>query len=86
MTTHSSVLAWKIPWTGEPGGLTSTGLRRTLLSDSAHTDKKRSLMIGCVSYRESRVLPKSASSQRVQQFADVAEQTVLSPLGELTAI
>ena len=21
MTTHSSVLAWKIPWTEEPGGL-----------------------------------------------------------------
>jgi len=21
MTTHSSILAWKIPWTQEPGGL-----------------------------------------------------------------
>ena len=21
MATHSSVLAWRIPWTGEPGGL-----------------------------------------------------------------
>ena len=21
MTTHSSVLAWKVPWTEEPGGL-----------------------------------------------------------------
>ena len=21
MTTHSSILAWKIPWTEEPGGL-----------------------------------------------------------------
>ena len=21
MATHSSILAWKIPWTGEPGGL-----------------------------------------------------------------
>ena len=25
MATHSSVLAWEIPWTGEPGGLQSTG-------------------------------------------------------------
>ena len=25
MATHSSVLAWKIPWTGKPGGLHSTG-------------------------------------------------------------
>ena len=26
--THSSVLAWKIPWTEEPGGLQSTDLQR----------------------------------------------------------
>ena len=25
MTTHSSTLAWKIPWTEEPGGLQSVG-------------------------------------------------------------
>ena len=25
---HSSTLAWKIPWTGEPGGLQSMGLLR----------------------------------------------------------
>ena len=28
MATHSSVLAWRIPWTGEPGGLQSTGSQR----------------------------------------------------------
>ena len=26
--THSSVLAWRIPWTGEPGGLQSMGSQR----------------------------------------------------------
>ena len=26
--THSSILAWRIPWTGEPGGLWSIGLQR----------------------------------------------------------
>ena len=26
--THSSVLAWRIPWTEEPGGLQSTGSQR----------------------------------------------------------
>ena len=25
MATHSSTLAWKIPWTGKPGGLLSMG-------------------------------------------------------------
>ena len=28
MATHSSVLAWRIPWTGEPGGLPSMGSPR----------------------------------------------------------
>ena len=28
MTTHSSVLAWRIPWTEGPGGLLSMGLHR----------------------------------------------------------
>ena len=28
MGTHSSILAWKIPWTEEPAGLQSMGLQR----------------------------------------------------------
>ena len=28
MATHSSILAWRIPWTEEPGGLKSMGLQR----------------------------------------------------------
>ena len=28
MSAHSSRLAWRIPWTEEPGGLWSMGLRR----------------------------------------------------------
>ena len=27
MAAHSSTLAWKIPWTEEPGGFQSTGLQ-----------------------------------------------------------
>ena len=35
MATHSSTLAWRIPWTEEPGGLQSTGSQsRTRLSQS----------------------------------------------------
>ena len=26
MATHSSILAWRIPWTEEPGGLQSMGV------------------------------------------------------------
>ena len=28
MATHSSILAWEIPWTEEPGGPRSKGLQR----------------------------------------------------------
>ena len=28
MATHSSILAWRIPWTEEPGRLQSIGLQR----------------------------------------------------------
>ena len=35
MTAYSSVLAWKIPWTEEPGGLQSKGLHR-IRHDWAH--------------------------------------------------
>ena len=28
MATHSSILAWRIPWTEEPGGLQSMGYRK----------------------------------------------------------
>ena len=36
IATHSSILAWKIPWTKEPGGLQSTGLQR-VAHDWVHT-------------------------------------------------
>ena len=28
VATHSSILAWEIPWTEEPGGLQAMGLQR----------------------------------------------------------
>ena len=35
MATHSSILAWKVPWTEEPGRIQSMGSQksRTRLSD-----------------------------------------------------
>ena len=32
MTTHSSILAWRIPWTEKPGGLQSMGSQRVIYS------------------------------------------------------
>ena len=38
MATYSSILAWKIPWTGEPGGLQSVGSQELDMTEHrAHT-------------------------------------------------
>ena len=29
MAAHSSILAWRVPWTEEPGGLQSMGLKES---------------------------------------------------------
>ena len=38
IATHSSIVAWKIPWTEEPGRLQSMGSQRTRLSDFTSTE------------------------------------------------
>ena len=42
MATHSSILAWKTPWTEEPGGLHSMGSQRVghnSVTEHSHTQK-----------------------------------------------
>ena len=34
--THSSILAWRIPWTEEPGGLQSMGLQRVDMTEATY--------------------------------------------------
>ena len=45
MATHSSILAWSIPWTEEPGGLQSMGLQRVW-----HNWSDLALTHGCMIY------------------------------------
>ena len=47
MATHSSILAWKIPWTEESGGLQSMGSSKswTQLSDLAHNQNINKIVI-----------------------------------------
>ena len=40
MATHSNILAWRIPWTEEPGGLQSIGLQRVRY-DSPHAQSSK---------------------------------------------
>ena len=37
MATHSSILAWRLPWTEEPGGLQYMGLQRVGHDCAANT-------------------------------------------------
>ena len=37
MAIHSSILAWNIPWTEEPGGLQSIGSQESDMKEHAHT-------------------------------------------------
>ena len=36
MATHSSILAWKFPWTEEPDGLQTMGLQESDMTEDAH--------------------------------------------------
>ena len=40
MAAHSSILAWRIPWTEEPDGIQSTGSKESDMPEglSTHTD------------------------------------------------
>ena len=39
MATHSSILAWKIPWVEEPGGLQRVTTEQLSTHTQAHTHK-----------------------------------------------
>ena len=45
MATHSSNLAWRTPWTEEPGGLQSMGSQRdtTEVTEHSHTDLQKQI-------------------------------------------
>ena len=46
MATHSSTLAWKIPWTEEPGGLQTMGLQESNTTERLHFHFSLSTMWG----------------------------------------
>ena len=43
METHSSILAWEIPWTEEPGGLQSMGHKQ--LDTTAHKNTQQHIYV-----------------------------------------
>ena len=72
MATHSNILAWRIPWTEEPGGLQSTGLQRVghdLETKQEQQQGSWGLMEWCVF---SSVLSLSLSLSEAPGVADLA--------------
>ena len=55
MATHSSILAWEIPWTEEPGGLQSMGSKR--VGHDLATKPTNNSVLG--------IVPNSSSQSRV---------------------
>ena len=54
--THSSILAWRVPWTEEPAGLQSIGLQR-VRHDWAGTHRRRDSHTGIWGARCSLKMP-----------------------------
>ena len=76
VATHTSVLAWEIPWTEEPGWLQSTEsqrVRHNLATELAHT-----IWDICCGFREERLLPNTtrASSGALLPSQTVCGETV----------
>ena len=44
MATHSSILAWETPWTEEPGGLQSRGLKEADTAEQTHTETNTTIL------------------------------------------
>ena len=69
MATHSSILAWRMPWTEEPGRLQSVGSRRVGCNFHIHFFSRTKICIsfgaGRVSRVEGRIGRKKAYSKTI---------------------
>ena len=66
-TTHSSILAWKIPWTEEPGGLQSIQLQRAR-HDWKHRHSVINTWVCSVSYFREFTFPALWSMESFNSF------------------
>ena len=75
MAIHSNILAWRIPWTEEPGGLESTELQRVRHNSSdltpPHTqidNLKEEIINQLKKVSKEHLLPFDSSEMTVQVF------------------
>ena len=75
MATHSSVLAWRIPWTGKPGGLQSMGSQSRTRLKRLSSSSSSSSLISLLSKGLSRVF----SNTRVQSINSLMLSLIYGP-------
>ena len=72
MATHSSIFAWRIPWTEEPGGLQSMGSQsRTRLSNFTHTHTMKNCLYTVLTFILPQICENIVSGE---QLADLTSQ------------
>ena len=86
MTTHSSILVWRIPWTEEPGGLQSTGGKESDTAEATEHERTSVFRHSGESYfwwerekrgkgkerKERRKRERGGEEERKARFSDVA--------------
>ena len=78
MATHCSIVAWRSPWTEEPGGLQSMALQRvTLAQRHSREDKPHSTNL-CVGLRKAQWNPRTLTWQLVQKHLSLRGKTLIS--------
>ena len=79
MATPSSILAWRIAWTEEPGGLQSMGSRKSRTRLSAHTRLYPGLLFCVGVYLIDSAVIVSGGQQRDSAMKDLARAKTCSP-------
>ena len=76
LAIHSSILAWRIPWTEEPGGLPPMGLRRVRhdWSDlaSTHSAHRAVQTVSSAGSQRRRWFPRRAPPRRIRQLVSTS--------------
>ena len=69
MATHSSILAWRIPWTDKPGRLQSTGLQELDTNQQLKRERHNLALTTLLGSSHSSSLPSSFDSGHIGLFA-----------------
>ena len=77
MATHSSILAWKTPWTEEPGRLQSMGSQRLGYNGAtkqSHTNKtnKKTNSMGCSRNKQKNSVGCSRSGSKKELYSNTS--------------